>query len=408
MNNTQSTQANTQLVTPLGPDCSYSLFGKDGIMEQNQRVHLAKGTFLHAIGYAGNTQYFVIYDDKMNAVEICDGDPDDVNENNLKRYFGPIHHVDATVKPIEKVFGIGFYYDISKVISDEVIEKSLKRSENLKRLEQEKKEREAKEAEETRKRLAVEYAYLEVNEKDDHNIVGKNIRTELKRNFPGVKFSVRFDSFSGGDEFSICWEDGPTKEQVDLVVSKYQNHHSDFTGDYWDYDPSEFNNLFGGVSYVSTDRTITEKAIEAMRKKYPDLTEENKTTYHFEEERAGIYARENASHSVESILRVAACYVDFTPKKKESGAESKPKPSAPQDTPNSFQVIDYNERCIVVIGDTKPLSGQLKKLGVFNSRLSCGPGWAFSKKNKEHLKEADKLLRGAIASQFPELMKGGE
>ena len=406
MNNTQSTQANTQLVTPLGPDCSYSLFGKDGIMEQNQRVHLAKGTFLHAIGYAGNTQYFVIYDDKMNAVEICDGDPDDVNENNLKRYFGPIHHVDATVKPIEKVFGIGFYYDISKVISDEVIEKSLKRAENLKRLEQEKKEREAKEAEETRKRLAVEYAYLEVNEKDDHNIVGKNIRTELKRNFPGVKFSVRFDSFSGGDEFSICWEDGPTKEQVDLVVSKYQNHHSDFTGDYWDYDPSEFNNLFGGVSYVSIDRTITEKAIEAMRKKYPDLTEENKTTYHFEEERAGFYARENASHSVESILRVAACYVDFTPKRKESDTESKP--SAPQDTPNSFQVIDYNERCIVVIGDTKPLSGQLKKLGIFNSRLSCGPGWAFSRKNKEHLKEADKLLRGAISSQFPELLKGGE
>ena len=407
MNNTQATQANTQLVTPLGPDCSYSLFGKDGIMEQNQRVHLAKGTFLHAIGYAGNTQYFVIYDDKMNAVEICDGDPDDVNENNLKRYFGPIHHVDATVKPIEKVFGIGFYYDISKVISDEVIEKSLKRAENLKRIEQEKKEREAKEAEETRKRLAVEYAYLERNEKDNHNIVGKNIRTELKRNFPGVKFSVRFDSFSGGDEFSICWEDGPTKEQVDLVVSKYQNHHSDFTGDYWDYDPSEFNNLFGGVSYVSTDRTITEKVSLSSLNLF-EATEENKTTYHFEEERAGIYARENASHSVESILRVAACYVDFTPKKKESGEESKPKPSAPQDTPNSFQVIDYNERCIVVIGDTKPLSGQLKKLGIFNSRLSCGPGWAFSKKNKEHLKEADKLLRGAISSQFPELLKGGE
>ena len=28
MNNTQATQANTQLVTPLGLDCSYSLFGK--------------------------------------------------------------------------------------------------------------------------------------------------------------------------------------------------------------------------------------------------------------------------------------------------------------------------------------------------------------------------------------------
>lgn len=400
--------ANTQLVTHLGPAESYTLFGKNGVMEQNQRVHLAKGTFLYAYGYAMSEQHFVIYDDNMNAVEICEGDPNDINENILDRYFSPFHKVSETTKPITDVFGIGFYYDETQLVSDEVIAKSLKRANALTELAQKVKERKAKEKEETRARLIVDYSYLERNEKNDHNIVGKNIRTELKRNFPGVKFSVRFDSFSGGDEFSICWEDGPTKEQVDLVVSKYQNHHSDFTGDYWDYDPSEFNNLFGGVSYVSTDRTITEKAIEAMRKKYPDLTEENKTTYHFEEERAGFYARENASHSVESILRVAACYVDFTPKKKESGAESKPKPSAPQDTPNSFQVIDYNERCIVVIGDTKPLSGQLKKLGIFNSRLSCGPGWAFSKKNKEHLKEADKLLRGAIASQFPELLKGGE
>lgn len=402
-----STQ-NTQLVTHLGPAESYTLFGKNGVMEQNQRVHLAKGTFLYAYGYAMSEQHFVIYDDDMNAVEICDGDPAAICTGDLERYFSPFHKVSETTKSITEVFGIGFYYDETQIVSDEVIAKSLERAHALTRLAQQEKERKAKEKEETRKRLATEYAYLERNEKDDHNIVGKNIRTELKRNFPGVKFSVRYDSFSGGDAFDIRWEDGPTSDQVDPIVNKYGNMHPDAysQGDYWDCVPSVFNELFGGVGYVNIDRTITEKAIEAMRKKYPDLTEENKTTYHFEEERAGFYARENESHSVESILRVAACYVDFTPKRKESDTESKP--SAPQDTPNSFQVIDYNERCIVVIGDTKPLSGQLKKLGIFNSRLSCGPGWAFSRKNKEHLKEADKLLRGAISSQFPELLKGGE
>lgn len=400
-------QENAHLVTHLGPDNSYNLFGKDGIMEQNQRVHLAKGTFLHAFGYAMSEQHFVIYDDKMNAVEICDGDPDDVSESDLDRYFGPIRRVDATVRPIEKVFGIGFYYDTSEVISDEIIEKSLKRAGNLRRLEQEVKDRKAKEKEDTRVRLAAEYAYLERNEKDDHNIVGKNIRTELKRNFPGVKFSVRYDSFSGGDEFLISWNDGPTREQVDAIVNKYQDHHSDHTGDYWDYDPSVFNNLFGGVSYINTNREITEKAVEALRQKYPDLTEDNKTYYHFEEEGVNRYANDRPERSVESILRYAALGVDFTPPRKEE-KPSESKPSTPADSAEGFQVIDYSEKAIAVTGDTKPIKDELKRLGgKFNSRLSCGCGWIFGKRNTDTLKQLDNILGGSITIQLPKLLEGG-
>ena len=395
-----------QLVTHLGPDNSFNLFGRDGVMEQNQRVHLSRGVFLHAFGYAMSEQHFVIYDDNMNAVEICYGDPDDVSESDLERYFGPIHHVDATARPIEKLFGIGFYWDTSEVISDEVIEKSLKRADNLKKLEQEVKERKEKLREETRIRLISEYSYLERNEKNDHNIVGKNIRTELKRNFPGVKFSVRYESFSGGDAFDIRWNDGPTYSQVRGIVDKYRGMHPDAMsmGDYWDYAPSVFNKLFGDVGYVTAQREITEKAIETMRQKYPDLTEENKTTYHFEEDGIHGYATEFFSPSVENILRQAAYQVDFTPPRKEE--KPKNEHSEQVAATGSFQVVDYSEKAIAITGDTKPIKDDLKRLGgKFNSKLSCGCGWVFGKKNKETITELDQLLGGIIAAQLPGLMK---
>lgn len=45
-----------------------------------------------------------------------------------------------------------------------------------------------------------------------------------------------------------------------------------------------------------------------------------------------------------------------------------------------IQIIDYSEKAIAVIGDTKPIKDKLKELGgKFNFRLSCGAGWIFPK-----------------------------
>lgn len=47
-----------------------------------------------------------------------------------------------------------------------------------------------------------------------------------------------------------------------------------------------------------------------------------------------------------------------------------------------LQIIDYSEKSIVVIGDTKPYKDRFKAIGGrFNFRLSCGAGWVFSKTN---------------------------
>ena len=49
----------------------------------------------------------------------------------------------------------------------------------------------------------------------------KLIRKVLKRNFAGVKFSVRTNSYSMGSHVSIEWTDGPTESAVDAAVAPF-------------------------------------------------------------------------------------------------------------------------------------------------------------------------------------------
>jgi len=51
--------------------------------------------------------------------------------------------------------------------------------------------------------------------------------------------------------------------------------------------------------------------------------------------------------------------------------------------PEGLELVDYSERAIAIIGDTKPIKDQLKALGgKFNPRLKCGVGWIFSKRRE--------------------------
>lgn len=58
-------------------------------------------------------------------------------------------------------------------------------------------------------------------------------------------------------------------------------------------------------------------------------------------------------------------------------------------TAGEVNIIDYSEKAIAVIGDTKPIKDKLKELGgKFNFRLSCGPGWIFPKSKLETIQNA--------------------
>lgn len=51
-----------------------------------------------------------------------------------------------------------------------------------------------------------------------------------------------------------------------------------------------------------------------------------------------------------------------------------------------INIIQYSEKSIAVVGDTKPIKEDLKKLGGrFNFRLSCGAGWIFQMSKLEEV-----------------------
>ena len=56
----------------------------------------------------------------------------------------------------------------------------------------------------------------------------KLVRAALKKNFPGVKFSVRSSVYSGGASIDVSWVLGPTTKKVDAVAGQYES--ADFDG----------------------------------------------------------------------------------------------------------------------------------------------------------------------------------
>lgn len=74
---------------------------------------------------------------------------------------------------------------------------------------------------------------------------------------------------------------------------------------------------------------------------------------------------------------------------KSETVEAKPNYEPIEIKPGTVQIVDYSEKAVAVIGDTKPIKEKLQQLGgKFNARLTCGAGWIFSKKRLEDLKTA--------------------
>ena len=88
----------------------------------------------------------------------------------------------------------------------------------------------------------------------------KNIRKQLKKAFPGVKFSVTSDY----NCVNVNWSLGPTTKAVDAIIDRYQDHHSDQTGDYMDPSPSDWTETFGGSKFVFSSRSYPDGLYEQV------------------------------------------------------------------------------------------------------------------------------------------------
>jgi len=88
----------------------------------------------------------------------------------------------------------------------------------------------------------------------------KNIRMELKLCFPGIKFSIKSQSFSMGNAVRVKWEDGPTEQQVSDIISKYEQGSFNGMTDSYEYSQDKFTKVYGGAKYVTLARSYTDLA----------------------------------------------------------------------------------------------------------------------------------------------------
>lgn len=100
------------------------------------------------------------------------------------------------------------------------------------------------------------------------------IRAELKSAFPGVKFSVRSRSYSGGSSINVSWTDGPTAKEVDRVAGQFAGASFDGMIDLKSYHDSTFRGetVRFGADYVFTNRKIStdllQRAVRYVNQKY--------------------------------------------------------------------------------------------------------------------------------------------
>lgn len=83
----------------------------------------------------------------------------------------------------------------------------------------------------------------------------KNLKRELARAFPGFKFSVTSDTYSGGCSIDVAWTLGPAEKEVEAIAKKYQQGWFNGMEDLYEYDhENQWPDIYGGAKHVFCNR----------------------------------------------------------------------------------------------------------------------------------------------------------
>jgi hypothetical protein len=140
--------------------------------------------------------------------------------------------------------------------------------------------------------------------------------------------------------------------------------------------------MYGDASYIIVQREVSDEAVAKAREKLlefnPQLTDDNVNNMPLP------FQRGCRMDNLNEAARCYARHLDFQePAKEEPKKEKKVQPVS-----GEFQLIEYSEKAVAVVGDTKAVKDQLKELGGrFNGELTCGAGWVFPKSKVEQLEQ---------------------
>lgn len=235
-----------------------------------------------------------------------------------------------------------------------------------------------------------------------HAAASAAIKAELTAAFPDIKFSVRSESFSGGNSVHIGWTDGPTTRQVEAISGKYQYGH--FNGMEDIYESTNSRDDIPQAKYVSESRSRGEQIQALLPEFQNNFTEEEKQGYRNAPDQIlyRVWAQTSfpAEYTEPRIIR------DDSDDNRESYKivfkSDIPEPKAQAEkVSEGIKIIEYG-RGIAVIGQTKQFKDILGKNGlggIFQPRLECGAGWIFK---KDRLQEITEALQKAAKKPEPE------
>ena len=359
----------------------YSLFNASGKIEEiKPRPTLPLYCLVHDYSFGmSHRQGAVIEQPNQYGQQKC---------VSLSEYEPGFFTIDKHSRPLSKKFGIGHYYadDLSTAPEAEVLE-AIERS---KLFEAEKTEQARLRAEADKKEIAelpAKFPHLTPIQEGARRQATAidNIRTDLKKHFPKIKFSVRKDGY---DSINISWTDGATTDEIKKVTDKYEDHETDWSGDFRDYSPSNFNRVFGGSKYVFERREWS----EGVKAKFNSWALEQfgkgqKYGHGYYEQLAfNLFCHNDIYGDFEIIEKdvTGGCYEASTfwtvkPLKAEEATEA----TAPMEH-GKYTLVDYSEKAIALFGDTKPIKDILKAIGGrFNAHLTLDgqkqAGWVFPK-----------------------------
>ena len=363
----------------------YSIFGKSGVMEEIKPVPvLPLYCKVYIYGFAMNSNMGAIISapNQYGSYEVVEMAGSDPRFTTLDKYS----------RPHSKKFGIGIYYDDDLTTWPEgEVKKYVELAKQADIRRKDEAEKQARSDEKERAELPALFPYLTVNPRDDQNITANNIRADLKHHFPGVRFSVRKDHHS---TYYVNWNNGPTESDVCKVVDKYEDHSTDITGDFRDYNPSNFNKVFGGFDYVFTSRNIEKSIFDVLLPQFEKIY--NCEDWHKEQILGRILRQtaipEGATNfniivddsficgSIEEGYKITFDLPEVTEVKAEAVISG------------DYKLIDYSDKAVALFGNTKPIRDTLKEIGGrFNPCLNVEgakvAGWVFPKAKRDVLEQ---------------------
>lgn len=92
----------------------------------------------------------------------------------------------------------------------------------------------------------------------------KLIRQALKESFPGIKFSVRSSTYSGGASIRVGWTDGPNQAQVEDVAGIFRGAYFDGMTDFKGsrYAMIDGQQVSFGADFTFFERSYSDEAIQ--------------------------------------------------------------------------------------------------------------------------------------------------